>query len=48
MSDALFKGLKAGLEDIIAYKKGEIDLRIKVIELPEPQATYQTPCDKKE
>ncbi|HEX4068939.1 MAG TPA: hypothetical protein VHX42_02475 [Candidatus Babeliales bacterium] len=30
-----YKDLKAGLEEIIAYKEGKIKLRSKVIEIPE-------------
>lgn len=37
----LYKGIKAGLEDILAYKKGKLHLRSEEIELPEPPATYK-------
>ena len=42
MSSKLFKGLKAGLEEVIAYKKGEIDLIVEEIEIPEPAAIYKS------
>jgi len=29
-----FKDLKAGLEDVVAYKKGKLTLRSEVIEIP--------------
>ena len=31
-----YKDLKAGLEEIIAYKEGKIELRSTTIEIPEP------------
>jgi putative transcriptional regulator len=37
----LFKDLKAGLEDAIAHKKGKINLRSELIEIPEKPAEYQ-------
>lgn len=33
-----YKDLKAGLEEIIAYKEGKLDLRTTIIEVPEPPA----------
>lgn len=36
----LFKGLKAGLEDVLAYQKGKLKLRSETIEIPEPPADY--------
>lgn len=41
MAEKFFNGLKAGLEEIIAYKEGKIDLRSEEIELPEPPAKYK-------
>ena len=37
----LFKDLKTGLEDVVAYKKGKLTLRSELIELPEPTAKYR-------
>ncbi len=37
----LFEGLKAGLEDVIAYKKGKLTLTSEEIEIPEPPVTYR-------
>lgn len=37
----LFKKLKAGLEDAIAYEQGKIDLRSEDIILPEPPKKYK-------
>ena len=36
-----FKDLKSGLEEAIAYKKGKIKLRTKLIQLPEAPAEYK-------
>jgi len=36
-----FKDLKAGLEEVIAYKKGKLKLRSEVIEIPAPPADYR-------
>jgi putative transcriptional regulator len=38
----LFKDLKAGLEDAIAHKRGRINLRSELIEIPEASAEYQS------
>ena len=37
-----FKNLKAGLEDVIAYKKGKLDLRTELIDIPEPPTEYKS------
>lgn len=36
-----FKGLKAGLEDVVAYKKGKMTLRTENIEIPAPPREYK-------
>ena len=36
-----YKDLKAGLEEIIAYKEGKIKLRSTIVEIFESQATYK-------
>lgn len=36
-----YDDLKAGIEDIIAHKKGKLDLRTIEIEIPEPPAEYR-------
>lgn len=38
---SLFEGLKTGLEDVIAYKKGKLTLTSEEIEIPEPLVTYK-------
>lgn len=47
MANKFFNDLKAGLEDVVAYKKGKLDLRSEVIELPEPPAKYKAKDIKK-
>lgn len=47
MNKKYFKDLKAGLEDIAAYKKGKLDLRSECIEVPEPPARYKAKEIKK-
>jgi putative transcriptional regulator len=42
-----YKDLKAGLEEIIAYKEGKLDLRTTIIEVPEPPAEYKAKDIKK-
>ena len=42
-----YKDLKAGLEEIIAYKEGKIELRSTLIEIPEPPAAYKAKDIKK-
>ena len=43
-----YKDLKAGLEEIIAYKEGKKrDLRVTEIEVPEPPAEYKAKDIKK-
>lgn len=37
----IFKGLKAGLEDVVAYKKGKLRLDSESIEIPAPPADYK-------
>lgn len=36
-----FRDLKTGLEDAIAYRKGKLDLRSELIEIPEPPTEYK-------
>ncbi len=36
----LYKDLKKGLEEIIAYKKGKITLKSEIIQIPEPPKAY--------
>jgi putative transcriptional regulator len=43
----LFKELKEGLEDAIAYEQGKLDLRSKDIEIPDPPAEYTAKKIKK-
>jgi len=47
MGSKLYEGLKAGLEDIIAYKQGKITLRAYRYEVPEPPAAYSAKKIKK-
>lgn len=42
-----YKDLKSGLEEIIAYKEGKLDLRSTEIEVPEPPAEYKAKQIKK-
>jgi hypothetical protein len=42
-----YKDLKAGLEEILAYKEGKIKLRSTYIEIPEPPASYKAKDIKK-
>ncbi len=44
----LFEDLKAGLEDVIAYKKGKLTLTSEKIEIPEPPATCKAKDAQKE
>lgn len=37
----LFKGLKKGLEEALAYSEGKITLKSELIEIPEPPAEYR-------
>jgi len=36
----LFQGLKKGMQEIIAHKKGKITLKSEFIEIPEPPKEY--------
>lgn len=36
-----YSDLKAGLKEAIAHKKGKINLRSEIIEIPEPPAEYK-------
>ena len=47
MNNKFFKDLKTGLEEAIAYKKGKLDLRSELIEIPEPPAKYKAKQIKK-
>lgn len=42
-----FKGLKQGLQDIIDYQDGKLDLRTEFIEIPEPPNEYKAKDIKK-
>lgn len=42
----LFKKLKAGLEDTIAYEQGKLVLNSETIEIPEPPAQYNSKAIK--
>lgn len=37
----LFKGLKRGLEDALAYSEGKITLKSELIEIPAPPTEYK-------
>jgi putative transcriptional regulator len=41
MSNKFFKDLKKSLEEVVAYKKGKLDLYSEYIEIPEPPAEYK-------
>ena len=43
----IFKGLKVGLEDVIAYKKGKLRLDSESIEIPALPAEYKAKDIKK-
>lgn len=43
----LFKALKGGFEDILAYKRGKVTLVSEFIEIPEPPANYKAKEIKK-
>ena len=47
MSDKFFKDLKKSLEEVVAYKKGKLDLYSEYIEIPEPPAEYKAKDIKK-
>jgi putative transcriptional regulator len=47
MGNKFFKDLKKGLEEVIAYQKGKLDLRSEEIEIPEPPAQYKAKQIKK-
>lgn len=47
MSNKFFKDLKKGLEEVIAYQKGKLNLRSETIEIPEPPAQYKAKQIKK-
>ena len=36
----LYKDLKKGLEEIIAYKEGKATLKSEIIQIPEPPKAY--------
>lgn len=42
-----FKGLKAGLEEALAYSEGKITLKSELIEIPEPPIAYKAKDIKK-
>ncbi len=46
-SNKLFKALKKGLEEAIAYEEGKIKLVTEVIEIPEPPSEYKAKDIKK-
>lgn len=35
-----FKGLKKGLDQALAYRKGKITLKSEIVEIPEPPVEY--------
>ena len=37
----LFKGLKKGLEEALAYTEGKLTLKSELIEIPEPPSEYK-------
>jgi len=39
--NTFFQDLKSGLEEVIAHKKGKLNLRSVAIEIPEPPAEYK-------
>lgn len=41
MSKKFFNDLKAGLEEIVAYKHGKLDLHCEEIEIPDPPVQYK-------
>lgn len=47
MSNKFFKDLKKSLEEVVAYKKGKLDLYSEYIEIPEPPAEYKAKDIKK-
>ncbi len=47
MSNTFFKDLKRSLEEVVAYKKGNLDLYSEYIEIPEPPAEYKAKDIKK-
>ena len=47
MDNKLFKDLKAGIQDVLDYKKGKLDLRSELIDIPEPPMTYKAKDIKK-
>ena len=47
MASKLFKGLKAGLEEVLAHREGKINLYSELIEIPEPPVEYQPKQIKK-
>ena len=47
MNNKAFNNLKAGLKDIVAYKKGKLDLRSDLVIMPEPPTDYKAKEIKK-
>jgi len=43
----LFKGFKAGLEEVLAYEQGKLDLRSVDIEVPQAPEEYKPKAIKK-
>ncbi len=41
MRNKFFEDLKKGLQEAIDYKKGKLNLRSELIEIPEPPAKYK-------
>ncbi len=39
--DTFFDNLKSSLEEVVAHKKGKLDLRSHDIEIPEPPKEYK-------
>jgi putative transcriptional regulator len=42
-----FKKLKRAMDEVVAYKRGELDLQKETIEIPEPPAEYKPQQIKK-
>lgn len=47
MSKRLAKSIRAGLEDILLYKQGKLDLRNESLVMPKPPAEYKANQIKK-
>lgn len=43
----VFKGLKKGLEEVLSYTEGKINLKSEIIDIPEPPYEYRDDKDTK-